>query len=80
MCKVLKETLRIRLAFRNVGTEIPITEGMQVEAGLVLVRAPGLASESEPQATDSFVHLLIQQSFTHCLLVSGSVPGTGLQC
>lgn len=50
-------------SFRNVGTEIRITEGMQAEAGFPLVTAPGLESESEPQATDSFIHLLIQPSF-----------------
>ena len=79
MCKVLKETLRIWFSFRNVGTEIPITDSMQVEAGLVLVRAPGLDSESEAQATDPLIHLLIQQLLPQSMLMSGSVPGTGVQ-
>lgn len=48
--------------FRNVGTKRPVTEGTQAEAGLLLVMVPGLESESEPQATDSFIRLLIQQS------------------
>lgn len=50
-------------SFRNVGTEIPITEVTQAEAELPPVMTPGLESESEPQGTDSFIRLLIQQSF-----------------